>query len=84
VADGINAVRLMLARCWFDEARCYDGLECLTQYRREFDKKRQTWRNTPLHDFTSHAADAFRYLALSRRPAPRGKKHLRIPDSGIV
>jgi hypothetical protein len=84
VADGINAVRLMLARCWFDEVRCYEGLECLKQYRRDYDKKRQTWKTIPHHDFTSHAADAFRYLALSRRPVARGKKRLVVPDWGIV
>ena len=65
VADGINSVRLMLSRCWFDAKRCERGIEALKQYRREFDGKRQTWRERPLHDWTSHAADAFRYLALA-------------------
>ena len=68
VADGINAVRLMLSRCWFDTDRCARGIEALKQYRREWDGKRQTWREHPLHDWTSHAADAFRYLALSSKP----------------
>lgn len=65
VADGINAVRLMLPRCWFDSNRCARGIEALKQYRREWDGKRQTWRERPYHDWTSHAADAFRYLALA-------------------
>ncbi len=68
VADGINAVRLMLPRCWFDQTRCARGIEALKQYRREWDGKRQTWRERPLHDWTSHAADAFRYLALASPP----------------
>jgi hypothetical protein len=84
VADGINAVRLMLASCWFDEARCARGIEMLKQYRREWDKKGHTWREHPHHDFASHGADAFRYLALSRNPVRRGKKKLAIPDCGIV
>jgi phage terminase large subunit len=66
VADGLNAVRLMLPRCWFDKERCARGIEALKQYRREWDGKRQTWRERPYHDWTSHASDAFRYLALAR------------------
>lgn len=65
VADGINAVRLMLPRCWFDATRCARGIEALKQYRREWDGKRQTWRERPYHDWTSHASDAVRYLALA-------------------
>ena len=65
VADGISATRLMLPKCWFDVERCARGVEALKQYRREWDGKRQTWRERPLHDWTSHAADAMRYLALS-------------------
>lgn len=72
VADGINAVRLMLPRCWFDSNRCARGIEALKQYRREWDGKRQTWRERPYHDWTSHAADAFRYLALAGAK-PSGK-----------
>jgi phage terminase large subunit len=63
VADGINAARLMLSKCWFDAERCERGIEALKQYRREWDGKRQVWRERPLHDWASHAADAFRYGA---------------------
>lgn len=73
VADGINAVRLMLPRCWIDSDRCARGIEAIKQYRRDWDGKRQTWRERPLHDWTSHAADALRYLALSAVP-PSEKK----------
>lgn len=66
VDDGIQAVRLYLRTCWFDEERCQRGIEALRQYRRDFDEKGKTWRGRPLHDWTSHAADAFRYLATSR------------------
>lgn len=83
VADGINAVRLMLSRCWFDADRCGRGIEALKQYRREWDGKRQTWRERPLHDFSSHAADAFRYLALAHRVTKQQKK-LEIPSFGAV
>lgn len=67
VEDGINAVRLLLPRCWFDETRCAQGLEALRMYRRDWDDKAQDFRPRPLHDWTSHAADAFRYLAVGLR-----------------
>jgi len=83
VADGINAVRLMLARCWFDAERCGRGIEALKQYRREWDAKRQVWRERPLHNWASHAADAFRYGALAR-PVFKSSASLVVPNLGIV
>jgi len=83
VADGINAVRLMLARCWFDAERCARGLEAMKQYRREWDGKRQVWRERPLHNWASHAADAFRYGAMSR-PVAKARAELVMPNLGIV
>ena len=83
VADGINAVRLTLSKCWFDMDRCARGIEALKQYRREWDGKRQTWRERPYHDWSSHACDAFRYLALSVAPVKADKK-LILPAFGAV
>lgn len=83
VADGINAVRLTLGSCWFDADRCARGIEALKQYRREWDGKRQTWRERPYHDWTSHAADGFRYLALATKPAKTPAK-LTLPAFGAV
>lgn len=71
VEDGINAVRLMLPTCWFDERKCQRGIEALRQYRHEYDDKLKAFKSRPLHDWTSHAADAFRYLALGlKRKTP--------------
>jgi phage terminase large subunit len=65
VADGVNAVRTILPRCWFDEEKTSEGLEAMAQYRREWDDKKKTFNDRPLHDWTSDPADAFRMLALS-------------------
>lgn len=62
--DGINGVRMLLPRCWFDAIKCQKGLDCLRWYQREWDEKSQDFRNRPLHDWSSHGADAFRYLAM--------------------
>lgn len=65
IEDGIEAARNMMTRCWFDADRCSQGIECLRQYRREYDDVRRTYRNKPLHDWTSHGADAFRTGAMA-------------------
>ena len=63
--DGINAARMIWPRCWFDEAKTTRGLECLQNYRRELNEKLGEFRSNPVHDWASHGADAFRYLAVA-------------------
>ncbi len=63
IEDGINAVRNLLPRCWFDAEKCARGLESLRQYRCDYDAERKIYSARPRHDWSSHAADAFRYLA---------------------
>lgn len=71
--DGINAARKALAISVFDPV-CEDkGISALEQYRREWDDEKKTFRATEVHDWTSHLADAFRYLALAWRHAPASK-----------
>jgi len=64
IQDGIDAARMLIARCWFDAARCKDGIEALKLYRQDRHDRTGTWTGKPVHDWTSHAADAFRYLAV--------------------
>jgi phage terminase large subunit len=63
VMDGINAVRRMIDQCWIDKERCARGLEALKQYRRDYDETLKDWKTKPLHDWTSHGADALRTFA---------------------
>jgi phage terminase large subunit len=72
VDDGIQAARALLPRCWFDGERCARGLEALRQYRCAYDDRLKAFRARPLHDWTSHAADGFRYLAMGL-PEPAAK-----------
>lgn len=65
--DGIQAVRMSFGNTWFDAERCARGFEALKQYRMAWDEKGKTWRGRPEHDWTSHAADAFRYLTIGHR-----------------
>jgi hypothetical protein len=63
--SGIQAVRMMLPRVYFDAEKCHDGIEALRQYQREYDEDKKAFRQSPRHDWTSHPSDAFRMLAVS-------------------
>jgi hypothetical protein len=69
IEDGVNAARRTLPLCVF-HPRCEAGMAALEQYRREWDDDKKTFRASPLHDWASHGADAFRYLALAWRSIP--------------
>jgi phage terminase large subunit len=71
VEDGINAVRVLLPKCWFDAKKCARGIDALKLYRAEFDDKLQAFKPRPVHDWASHGADAFRYLAMGLDLSPR-------------
>jgi hypothetical protein len=73
IQDGIQAVRMALPRCWFDAEKCADGVEALRQYQREYNEDTKSFRQSPKHDWTSHAADAMRMLAISWREEPKDK-----------
>lgn len=84
IEDGIQQVRSQLDRCWFDETRCDRGIDALRQYRRDWDDVGKAWRGRPLHDWTSHAADAFRYLAVGYKPATNWGAPIRRRLQGIA
>lgn len=67
VMDGIEAVRQVIANAWFDREKCKAGLQCLWGYQREFDDVRACFKDQPLHDWSSHGADAFRYACVGYR-----------------
>jgi phage terminase large subunit len=78
VEDGIEAVRNLLPRCWFDAENCRHGLKALRSYHREFNEQRQTFLPHPVHDWSSDAADAFRTGAVTlkdgRRSVPTSRR----------
>ena len=63
VQAGIDEVRSILNRCYFDEKKCEVGIKALENYKKEWDDRHGCWMRTPLHDQYSHGADAFRTLA---------------------
>jgi phage terminase large subunit len=65
IVDGIEAVRSTLGKIWIDEVACAPLVKAIENYRQEYDAKRKVYKDYPLHDWSSHWADALRYLAIS-------------------
>ena len=87
--DGIEAARLLLKTCWFDADKCKEGLKALENYRRQYNEDRQCFNAKPLHDWTSHAADSFRYTAImidrtTEKDAADWNRPLNWPSVGVV
>jgi len=87
VTDGIQAARRAISQTWFDEKKCYEGLEALRQYQREYDEEKKSFREKPRHDWTSHPADAFRMLAVAwqaepeTKPKPEEARYIGVPHN---
>jgi len=75
--DGIHAVSMLLPRCWIDTDNCKKLIDALRHYHRKYIDKNRVFRSKPVHDWSSHACDAMRYLALglqeiyTRQSAPQ-------------
>ncbi len=83
IEDGINATRMTLGRCWFDYEKTKDGLDALRQYRWAVTDKGET-KNRPQHDWTSHSADAFRYVCTGLQETKNWSSKIEYPRLGIV
>ena len=74
IEEGINAARAIFSRCWFDDKRCYRGVNALKNYKKDWDEKNHVFRKTPLHNWASHGSDAFRTFAVN------GRQIVRVPQ----
>ena len=62
--DGIDATRNLLKRAFIDSEKCEQGYRCLQLYRSEWNDAKRIFSDRPIHDWTSHAADALRMFAV--------------------
>lgn len=72
IDPGIDLVRSLLTIAYIDEKKCSFMLKCLENYHKKYNDKTQSYSDTPLHDWTSHCADATRYMANARCQYGRG------------
>jgi hypothetical protein len=75
--DGIHATAMVLPRCYIDTDSCKKLIDALRHYHRKYIDKNRMFRSKPVHDWSSHACDAMRYLAVglqeinTRQSAPQ-------------
>lgn len=81
IEDGLAAGRWLLEQPVRFHARCDEGLKRLRAYRYVWDEVKKVFSKKPLHDYSSHTADSFRYSAQVAkaaweltRPKPDAKK----------
>lgn len=82
--DGISAIRTLIPRTWFDKTKCKRGIAGLKGYQKEWNDKQMVYKNSPLHNWTSHPVDAYQTMALSNpevktnRPKPKPPQRMRL------
>lgn len=84
--DGINAGRLLFGRAKINETKCKAGIEALQHYRWDWNTRLDEAKYAPVHDWASHGADAWRYMALAAKTDVdmKPKKAMPIPNIGIL
>ncbi len=80
----IDLVRSKFNRFWFDATSCARGVDCLRNYKAEYDHKNQILKRKPLHDWTSNSADSFRYMIIGMDERPKQKEYTKRFVSGLV
>jgi len=82
--EGINQGRLLLGKAMIDEVKCAAGIEALGAYRWDYNQRLDELKSIPVHDWASHAADSWRYAAVSMRVADQKPKALKYDLRGYV
>ncbi len=66
LSEGIEAVRMLLGRCWFHSTKAKRLVDSLENYRRIYNEELKAYQERPLHDWTSHLESAMRYLTIAQ------------------
>jgi len=82
--DGIDMVRGLIPKVWFDEDKCQQGIEALRSYTKSFDEKKKIYNDKPQHDWASHGADAFRTGAMYKIQEAPNWGEVEYPPMAIV
>jgi phage terminase large subunit len=87
VPDRINAAQLTIPRCRFNSIKCEHGLAGLREYCRDWDDRLKVFKDSPKHNWASHAADSFGYMAMgykqTAKPEPTPRPPLYKPLSAM-
>mgnify|MGYP000889899368 FL=1 len=88
IESGIDAGRLLFKNIWIDSS-LEEFINNLSLYQYEWDDKLGQFKKQPIHDFTSHDADWFRYMAiifnhLTKKPEEEEKPKYDHPIDEII
>lgn len=81
--DGIEAARNTIPLCWFDEEKCQRGIEALQSYQKVFNEERKIFGTSPLRNWATHGADAFKNFSVARKVYKGDKKKKLLQHSGL-
>ena len=81
--EAIDAIRTILPRCYFDKTKCDRGIKALKSYHKTWNEKMMRYANEPVHDWSSHATDAFSTLALTDPRALTNRAPIRRPQKRL-
>lgn len=64
IEEGIEHGRAIFSRLWLDKDRCKMVVKALENYQRAYNEKLHVYGDKPVHDWSSHIADAYRYMSV--------------------
>jgi len=83
--ERVHATRLIFPALWFDAILCEDGLDAIRNYRKEYDERKLTFKENPLHDWSSHGADSFGMIGVTYKDdVPDYVKPIRFANLGVT
>lgn len=77
--DGIAATRKLLPFVRWNRPECNSAVEAMKSYRRKWDDKLSCYLDRPVHDWSSHIADAVRYLGVVFTLLPKPQSRIIVP-----
>lgn len=83
IEDGIESVRTLLNRCWFDKTKCERGIEAMCSYQKTYNEEKKIYSSQPLHNWASHGADAFRTMGVMVKDVYKRKVKQDLQHSGM-
>jgi len=66
INEGIELVRGSFPRLWIDTNNCKFLLKSVENYHKSFNERLNVYSDKPTHDWSSHACDSLRYLAVNQ------------------
>ncbi len=72
IQEGIELARGVFPRIWIDSGKCSYLIKALENYHKNYNERLNVYSDKPVHDWSSHASDAFRYLAVMHNKSRKG------------